>query len=117
MDSAALARLREFALALPGVEEGITVHHPSFKVRGKAFVMCADADGPMSLWVKSTIDEQQALISSDAHRFFKPPYVGPKGWVGMRLHEPLDWIEVAELVEDGFRLVASKRQLAELDRR
>lgn len=115
-----MKRLRAIALGLPGVVEGTTVHHPSFKVAKTAFVMCMDDHhgvGWQAIWCKSTRDEQQALIASDPDRFFAPPYVGPRGWVGMRLHEPLDWTEVAEMIEDAYRLSAGKRLLAQLDAR
>jgi hypothetical protein len=115
-----MGHLREIALDLPGVVEGTTVHHPSFQVAKKAFVMCMDDHhgvGWTAIWCKSTKEDQQALIASDPDRFFVPPYVGPRGWVGMRLHDPIDWTEVAEMIEDAYRLSAGKRLLAQLDAR
>jgi hypothetical protein len=120
VDADPLPRLREIALALPGVEEGTTVHHPSFKVAGRAFVMVMEDHhgvGWTAVWCKSTREEQAFLIESDPDRFFAPPYVGPKGWIGYRLPEggTVDWTEVAELVEEAFRLSAGKRLIAALD--
>lgn len=109
-----LDRVREICRALPEAAEGVSVHHPSFKVRGKTFVMYADADGP-ALWVKATMTGQQELVASDPERFFVPPYLGPKGWVGARLDDAADWDEVAELVADGYRLAAPKRLVRQLD--
>ncbi len=54
-------------------------------------------------------------MSSDPDRFFVPPYVGAKGWVGMRLGPGTDWVEVAELAEDSYRLIAPKPLVAQLD--
>ena len=55
------------------------------------------------------------VAESDPELFFVPPYVGPSGWVGVRLDKKPDWSLVAELLEDGYRLVAPKRRLRELD--
>lgn len=54
-------------------------------------------------------------MATDPERFFIPPYVGPKGWVGVRLDRAVDWTEVAELVTDGYRLLAPKRLVRLLD--
>lgn len=120
MDVDAMNRLREIALALPGVAEGTTVHHPSFKVAGRAFAMVMEDHhgvGWTALWCKSTRDEKAFLIESDPERFFSPPYVGPKGWIGYRFlaDRDADWTELAELMEDAFRLSAGKRLIARLD--
>jgi hypothetical protein len=60
---------------------------------------------------------QQALVASDPERFFVPPYVGHRGWLGVYLDVPVDWDEIAGIVEDAYRMVAPKRLLAELDAR
>ena len=59
---------------------------------------------------------QEALVEADPERFFVPPYVGPSGWLGVRLDMEVDWGVVAGLLEEGYRLVAPKRLLQELDR-
>ncbi|MBU7596654.1 MmcQ/YjbR family DNA-binding protein [Streptomyces sp. P38-E01] len=109
-----LERLRECCLALPEAHEGTTVHHPSFKVRDRTFAIHADREGP-DVWIKSTAEEQQELIASDTDRFFKPPYLGPKGWVGVHLDREPPWDEIAELITEGYRLAAPKRLVARLD--
>ena len=58
---------------------------------------------------------QQALVGSDAERFFVPAYVGHKGWVGAKLHVDQDWDEIAELVEESYRMTAPRRLAARLD--
>ena len=72
--------------------------------------------GRPSLWVKAPAGMQDVLVSSDPVRFFVPPYVGHKGWIGVYLdgHEP-DWEEMTDLVEESFRLIAPKRLVARLD--
>lgn len=100
--------LRDHCLALPEAHEGTTVHHPSFKVRDKTFAIYADHEGP-DVWIKSKAEEQRELIASDPERFFKPPYLGPKGWVGVHLDHDPRWAEIAELLTDGYRIAAPKR--------
>jgi hypothetical protein len=58
---------------------------------------------------------QEALVASAPERFFRPPYVGHRGWVGVYLDVPVDWDEIAELVTDAYRVVAPRRLVAELD--
>jgi predicted DNA-binding protein (MmcQ/YjbR family) len=102
---------------LPDVTPGTTVHHPALHLRGKGFVICAGVDsGQPSLWVKSTAETQRTLVDYDPERFFVPPYLGSRGgWVGVLLLDDTDWAEVAELVEDAYRLVAGKRRIALLE--
>jgi hypothetical protein len=59
---------------------------------------------------------QEALVGSDPGRFFRPPYVGGRGWLGVYLDVPgVDWDEIAEIVADAYREVAPKRLAAVLD--
>lgn len=110
----ALARLTAVAIGLPETVESTTVHHPSFRVRSKVFAIFVDADPPAA-WLKSTAETQTALVASASERFFVPPYLGPKGWVGIRLGPRADWTELAELVSDAYRLAAPKTLVAQLD--
>ena len=83
-----------------------------------AFASIADdhhGDGRLALWIKSTADAQEDLVRMDPETFFVPPYVGPSGWVGMRLDRRPDWGMVAGLLEEGYRMVAPKRALKLLD--
>lgn len=109
-------RLREICLALPEATEKPFGGHtaPSFRVRDKLFAMTSE-DG-LSLWFKGGPGVQEALIAEDPERFFRPPYVGPKGWAGARLDVDQDWDELAELIEDSYRLIAPKRLSSLLDR-
>ena len=109
-----LVRLTAAAIRLPDAVESTTVHHPSFKVRKKTFALFADADRPAA-WLKSTTANQRALVATAPDRFFVPPYLGPKGWVGVYLDADADWAEVEELVVEGYRLAAPKTLVRRLD--
>ena len=110
-----VAQLRELCLAFPEATEKAFGGHeaPSFRVRDKLFVTLAE-DGS-ALTLKAPPGEQALLVSADPDRFFVPAYVGSKGWVGVRLHDPVDWEETAELIEDSYRLIAPKTLVARLE--
>jgi predicted DNA-binding protein (MmcQ/YjbR family) len=112
-----LVRVREICLSLPEAEEKPFGGHtaPSFRIRDKLFVMTSE-DG-QTMTFKAGPGVQEALVSSDPDRFFVPAYVGHKGWVGARLDAEQDWDEIAELIEDGYRMIAPKRVAALLDGR
>ncbi len=113
-----LKEVREICLALPETTEKLAWGAPTFRVRNKLFVHYRDnhhGDGRLAIWCKAPPGAQEALIDADPKRFFVPPYVGPSGWVGLRLDVNVDWEEVAELVEEAYRLTAPKRLLAQLD--
>src|SRR2546421_12421152 len=108
------ARIREICLALPeAVEQPFGGHTaPSFRVRGKLFVMISEDRTCMTC--KAPPGEQQALVGSDGARFFVPAYVGHKGWIGVRLGVEKDWDELGELIEESYRMTAPKRLSARL---
>ena len=86
----------------------------------KTFATLAEnhhGDGRVALWCKSSADAQEMLVRADPEIFFVPPYVGPSGWVGIRLDRDIDWSLVANLLEEGYRMVAPKRAIALLDER
>jgi hypothetical protein len=91
-------RLRAICLALPEAVEKEAWGDPTFRVRGKIFAMEKRGDCRISLWCKAPAGSQMVLVGADPECFFVPPYVGHKGWVGVRLdHEP-DGDEVAAIV-------------------
>jgi predicted DNA-binding protein (MmcQ/YjbR family) len=108
-------RLRAICLALPEAAEGEAWGDPTFRVRGKIFAMEKRGDGRVSVWCKAPPGSQMVLVGADPDRFFVPPYVGHKGWIGMRLDTDPDWNEVAEVVKRSYRLVAPKRLAALVD--
>jgi hypothetical protein len=105
-----LDRLREICLALPEAVEKETWEVPTFRVRDKIFTMYAPRT--TALWCKAPEGVQNVLVGADPERFFVPPYVGHKGWIGMRLDPSVDWAEVASLVNRSFAMTAPKRLLA-----
>lgn len=114
-----LERLRRICLALPETTERLSHGEPTWFVRGrKPFVMYADHhhDERLAFWCAAPSGVQHALISSDPERFFVPPYVGVRGWLGVRLDGPVDWDNIAELVADAYCEVAPRRLIALLDR-
>ena len=108
-------RLRAICLALPEAVAKEAWGDPTFRIRDKIFAMEKRGDGRVSVWVKAPPGSQMVLVGADPDRFFAPPYVGPKGWVGMRLDKSPDWDEVAKLVIRSYRLIAPKKLVATLD--
>ncbi|MEV0665754.1 MmcQ/YjbR family DNA-binding protein [Actinomadura luteofluorescens] len=108
-DFDSLVRIREICMALPEATEKPFGGHtaPSFRVRDKLFAMTSE-DG-LTLTFKAGPGVQDALVSEAPERFFVPKYVGVKGWIGARLDVDHDWDEMAELIEDSYRLIAPKR--------
>ena len=114
-----LERLRELCTALPGVTEKLSHGEPTWFVR-KSFVMLADHhhDDRLAFWCAAPPGVQEELVAAAPDRFFRPPYVGVRGWVGVYLDVPdVDWTEIAELVTDAYRQVAPQRLVARLDER
>jgi hypothetical protein len=116
---AALARVREICLGLPEVTERPSHGAPTFFVRGKkTFVMFHDdhhGDGILGLWCAAAPGVQEELVGSEPERFYRPAYVGHRGWVGVRLDVEPDWPEVAAICADAYRCVAPKALIARLD--
>jgi hypothetical protein len=110
-----LDRLRKICLALPEATEKVAWSAPTFRVRGKMFAMFLDnhhGDGRVALWCKAPLGVQEILVGAAPKRFFVPPYVGHKGWIGVRLDVEVDWDEIADILEDGYRMAAPKRLAA-----
>ena len=105
-----LRRLREICLALPETSERLSHGAPTFFVREKrAFLMVLTnhhGDGRFAIWCAAADGMQRMLVEADPERFFVPPYVGHRGWLGVRLDCALDWDEVAGIAEDAYAEVA-----------
>ena len=109
-----LARLRKLCLGLPDAHEVEAWSEPTFRRNNRLFAMFASAEnhhggGRPAVWIKSKQENQELLIAMKPKRYFKPPYVGPSGWVGMWLDGDPDWDEVDGLVRRSYRLIAPKR--------
>jgi hypothetical protein len=111
-----LERLRAICLGLPEVEERLSHGAPTFFVRGKRpFVMVLTdhhGDGRFALWCAAGEGVQQMLVEADPDRFFVPPYVGHRGWLGVDLNKGVDWNELAGIAEDAFAEVAPAKLVA-----
>jgi hypothetical protein len=101
-----LARLRRICLSLPEAMEKETWEIPTFRVRDKIFAMAHD---PGTVWCKAPRGAQEILVGAAPGRFFVPPYVGHRGWIGFRLDAGTDWREVETLVRRSYRMTAPKR--------
>jgi len=111
--AAVLERLRALCLALPETSERPSHGAPSFFVTDKkCFLMLLDdhhGDGVFGIWCAAPAGNQELLVQADPARFFRPPYVGHRGWLGVRLNDGVDWDELAGIIEDAFCAVAPKR--------
>jgi hypothetical protein len=108
-----LKRIREICLGLPETSERLSHGAPTFFVRGKrAFVMVLTnfhGDGRFAVWCAAADGMQKMLVEADPERFFVPPYVGHRGWLGVRLDRGLDWDEFAGIAEDAYAEVAPRK--------
>lgn len=115
-----LEKLREISLGLPETSERLSHGAPSFFVREKrCFLMLLTnhhGDGRFAIWCAADQGVQRMLVDADPERFFVPPYVGHRGWLGLRLDRELDWNELAGIVEDAYAEVAPAK-LVEAARR
>jgi predicted DNA-binding protein (MmcQ/YjbR family) len=103
--------VRELCLSLPGVEEKISHGEPTFFVKKRTFVMFADnhhGDGRRAIWCNTSDGAQDVLIGSDPDNFFSPPYVGCRGWIGVRLDRDLAWGAIAAVVKDAYAATVAK---------
>jgi hypothetical protein len=108
-------RVRTICGALPDVTERPSHGAPTWFVKDKRSFVTVWTDGHHDieyphLWVASTPETQQELIAGNPDMFFRPPYVGHRGWIGIRLDSGPDWQEIAELLQDAHTLIASRRR-------
>lgn len=114
----ALERLRELCLGLPEATERPSHGEPAWFVRDKKlFVMFADHhhDDRLAFWCAAPLGVQEALVGGEPERYFRPPYVGHRGWLGVYLDVDVDWDAVTEVVRDAYRQVAPKRLAAQVE--
>jgi len=113
-------RIRKICLALPEVTERPSHGAPTFFVRGKSTFVTVWAEGHHDhtfphLWCAAPQGAQELRMAEDPARIFRPPYVGHRGWIGVRLDAKIDWAQIEELCEDAYRTVAPKTLIARLD--
>ena len=110
-----LGKLRQLCLALPEATERLSHGEPTWFVQGKkTFLTYADHhhDDRVAFWCAAPPGAQDILVGADPGRFFIPPYVGHRGWLGVWLDVPQDWDQIADLVADAYRTVAPRRLVA-----
>jgi hypothetical protein len=113
-----LGRLRAIIEELPETSEKLSHGSPTWWGGKKTFATFHEGsydEGRPAVWIKAGDGVQKALVDADPDRFYRPKYLGPSGWVGMRLDAATDWDEVRELLVKGYRLVAPRRALRQLD--
>ena len=115
----ALRRLEELCLRFPEVSIRPSHQTPTFFIRDKK-VLCHlwedhHDDGRLAIWCPAQPGAQGELVEREPHRFFVPPYVGHRGWIGLRLDVDVDWDEVAEILDEAFRMAAPKTLVKRLD--
>ena len=112
--SDAAARARRICRGFPEVEERETWGNPTWRVRNRIFLLERNGEDGPSLWMKAPPGAQELLVAADPGRFFAPPYLGPKGWIAVRVDAGTDWAQVAALVARSYRLVAPRRLARQL---
>jgi hypothetical protein len=108
MDEDPLPRLRALCRALPEVTERDSHGEPTWFIRDKkTFVTYANHhhDDRLAFWCAAAPGVQEMLVGAEPERFFRPPYVGVRGWLGVYLDVPLDWAEIGDLVNDAYEAI------------
>jgi predicted DNA-binding protein (MmcQ/YjbR family) len=101
--------VREVCLWLPEAEEFLSHGSPNFRVRGKTFATYSvnhHGDGRVALWLNALPGSQELHVAAEPKHFFVPPYVGPRGWLGVALDQGIAWGRVAALVREAYEKVA-----------
>jgi hypothetical protein len=109
----ALERVRAICIALPDTTEKLSHGAPAFFVPGGQYLAFVDNhhdDGRLAVWLAAPPGAQESLIAAEPKHFFRPPYVGPKGWLGINLDTGLEWGAVAALIEEGHAFIAAKKK-------
>ncbi len=112
--------MRSICLGLPEVTEKLSHGAPTFFVRKSFLMLWPDGhhgDQFAHLWAAAPPGVQAEVVEAEPDRFFKPPYVGGRGWIGLRLDGRVDWDEVSAVAVDAYRVIAPAKLVAELDRR
>jgi hypothetical protein len=108
----ALDRVREICIALPGTTEKVSHGELAWFVSGRQYANTADRhhDDRVAVWCAAPPGMQESLVASAPERFFRPPYVGVRGWVGIYLDVEIDWPEVIAILREAHALIAERRR-------
>ena len=110
---ALIDRVRAIATALPGVTEKLSHGEPAFFVRGRMFFTIDNnhhGSGHVAVWCNAPPGAQESLVAADPKHFFRPPYVGHKGWLGIRLDSGLAWSVIADLLKQAHAQSGLRRR-------
>ncbi len=113
-----IERLRQLCLALPETTEKLAWGEPTFRVKDRMFAQLDNNhhnSGHLAVWCPCPPGAREVLIDNSPEMFFVPPYVGPKGWIGVRLTGDCDWDAVAMVLEDAWRMVAPPKLAATME--
>lgn len=109
---ALIDRVRQIALALPDTSEKLSHGEPAFFVRGKLFFTIDNnhhGSGHVAVWCNAPPGAQESLVEAEPKHFFRPPYVGTKGWLGVRLDSGLAWPVITDLLKQAHATTARRR--------
>jgi hypothetical protein len=114
LDADPYGRIRAMCAALPEVDERESHGEATWFVGKRVFVTCADRhhDDRRAVWIAAADGVQETLVEADPLRFFRPPYVGGRGWIGVYVDVPVDWDELEAGIADAYRLIAPRRLVA-----
>jgi hypothetical protein len=118
LSNPARQRVDRMCLVLPGATVKLSHGGPAYFARGRQFASTSEnhhGSGRVEAWIKAAPGVQEEYVGADPERWYRPPYVGPRGWVGAYLDVDVDWPAVAELLVDGYLSVQGVRALAALD--
>ena len=107
-----LDRVREICLSLPETSERPSHGEPAWFVGTKLFATWEDhhhGDPVVGLWVKGAPGAQEILVANEPGRYYRPKYVGHKGWIGVNMEGAIDWPQTADLIRESYRMTAPKR--------
>jgi hypothetical protein len=106
-----LDKLREICLSMPHATERPSHGEPCWFINDKKlFVMFANRhhDDRVAMWCAAPPGVQEVLVSTEPSKYFRPPYVGHRGWMGVYLDVQVDWEEIRGIMEEAYRFVAGK---------
>jgi hypothetical protein len=109
----ALDRVRAICHALPGTTEKLSHGAPSFFLPTGQYLSFVDnhhGDGRLAAWIAAPPGMQESLVAAEPKHFFRPPYVGVAGWVGMNLNTGLEWGAIAAVIAEGHAFIAAKKK-------
>ena len=111
--SETLRKIREFCLSLPDVEEKLSHGAPTWFVKKRTFASYTNnhhGDGRIALWCNASEGGQEIRVGSDPDNFFVPPYVGCRGWVGVRVDRGLSLGAITDVIKDAYGATVKKKR-------